>query len=401
MPPAASSLLRGAAVLLLATLTRATASDLAPPSGSAPVGRWAGPISGLPNSKLPDAPALGNGYAGLLLGTGAQTAAFAGTVELWLNTNAMWGCTPGPTGPNALPVPALCSRVGLGGVRFTPVSAAAGVALGPFKIRAEQHITNATLRTIATTAAGSTLETTTFMAPEANVIITSMSWIAAGADPKTLTINVSAWVYAVGGEVLLEGSSGGGGGALIAVRNSSEAAGGNSSSYRRVRTAIVVALVEKGAALANAAIGAEQSRLVAFGTTVLTSSAPPTNVITALSDTLVSGNDHDPVSDAAALAHSISSASAVAADASTYWSDFWAKSSISLPDAPQVEAFWRGAQYISACMSASKKFLAKQQGLIPPSGLYGPWVTTDRPSWNGDYTLDYNQGQFLTTHAHR
>jgi hypothetical protein len=160
------------------------------------------------------------------------------------------------------------------------------VALGPFKIRAEQHITNATLRTIATTAAGSTLETTTFMAPEENVIITSMSWIAAGADPKTLTINVSAWVYAVGGEVLLEGSSGGGGGALIAVRNSSEAAGGNSSSYRRVRTAIVVALVEKGAALANAAIGAEQSRLVAFGTTVLTSSAPPTNVITALSDTL-------------------------------------------------------------------------------------------------------------------
>jgi hypothetical protein len=388
MPFAPPSLLRGAAALLLAVAV-STSSDLAPPSGSAPVGHWAGPIPGLPNSKLPDAPTLGNGYAGVLLGTGGRpAAAFQGTVELWLNTNAMWGCTPGPTGPSALPVPALCSRVGLGGVRFTPISAV-GVDLGPFKVRAEQHITNATLRTVATSTAGSALETTTFMAPEDNVIITSLHWTAAGADPKTLTINISTWVYALGGEVSLQAGSGG---TLVAVRNSSRAAGGTSSgSYRRVRTAIAVALAGKGATtLAHTSTGAEQSQLVASGTTVLASGAPATRVVTALSDTLVRGNDHDPAPDAVALAHS-TNADTVAAAVFTYWSAFWAKSSISLPDAPAVEGFWRGAQFISACMSASTGFLGKQQGLIPPSGLYGPWVTTDKPSWNGDFTLDYNQ----------
>ena len=133
----------------------------APPSGSQPVGRWVGSIPGLPNSKLPDAPTLGNGYAGVLLGSsGAE-------LELWLNTNAMWGCTPGPTGPNALPVPALCSRVGLGGVRLAPATGPSGVALGNFS--AEQHISSATLLTRQRSAAGSTLETTTVMAPEKNV----------------------------------------------------------------------------------------------------------------------------------------------------------------------------------------------------------------------------------------
>ena len=42
-------------------------------------------------------------------------------------------------------------------------------------------------------------------------------------------------------------------------------------------------------------------------------------------------------------------------------------------------------------MSATGSLEDKHGGRIPPSGLYGPWVTSDSPSWNGDYTLDYNQ----------
>ena len=81
----------------------------------------------------------------------------------------------------------------------------------------------------------------------------------------------------------------------------------------------------------------------------------------------------------------------------------------------------RQAQYVMAGMSATASLEAKHGGLIPPSGLYGPclasppapadyddtcalgvpqsapshlsvvpgpWVTSDNPSWNGDFTLD-------------
>lgn len=42
-----------------------------------------------------------------------------------------------------------------------------------------------------------------------------------------------------------------------------------------------------------------------------------------------------------------------------------------------------GAQYVAAAMSVSAAVLEKNHGLVPPSGLYGPWVTSDSPSWNG------------------
>ena len=343
-----------------------------PPSGSEPVGHWAGSITGLPNTKLPDAPTLGNGYAGVLLGaSGAPT----NSVDLWLNTNAMWGCSPGPTGPSALPVPALCSRVGLGGVRLAPV-AVAGLSLGNFT--AEQRITSATLLTRQVSAAGSTLETTTFMAPEQNVIVTTLNWTAAGADPHTLVMNVSAWVLATGGETSVAS------GVLLALRNSSAAPRTGSGGYRRVRTAIAVAVA--GGALAHTGIGSQESQQVAFGLLNLVSGTPA-SVVVAVNDTLLKGNDHNPALDAATLVRS-TRPSSVAAASAAYWESFWSKSSITLPTAPDVEGFWRGAQYISACMSASDRFLLQQDGLIPPSGLYGPWVTSDRPSWNGDYTLD-------------
>jgi hypothetical protein len=46
-----------------------------------------------------------------------------------------------------------------------------------------------------------------------------------------------------------------------------------------------------------------------------------------------------------------------------------------------LEQFYYGAQY--AVGSASRA------GRMAP-GLWGPWITTDTPGWNGDYTLNYN-----------
>lgn len=100
-----------------------------------------------------------------------------------------------------------------------------------------------------------------------------------------------------------------------------------------------------------------------------------------------------PAATAAALASSVEP-TAVAAAATQFWAGYYNASSINTPGAPNVTAFWWGAQYITAIMSPSAATL-RRRPLAPASGLYGPWVTSDAPSWNGDYTLDYNfEAQF-------
>ena len=63
-----------------------------------------------------------------------------------------------------------------------------------------------------------------------------------------------------------------------------------------------------------------------------------------------------------------------------WWRRFWSESFVQIGD-PLLEKFYYASQYVIAC--------ASREGKVAP-GLYGPWVTTDHPSWNGDYTLDYN-----------
>ena len=69
-----------------------------------------------------------------------------------------------------------------------------------------------------------------------------------------------------------------------------------------------------------------------------------------------------------------------------WWRDYWSQSYVEIND-PILEKFYYASQYITASASRTDK--------VAP-GLYGPWVTTDHPSWNGDYTLNYNhQTPFL------
>ena len=63
-----------------------------------------------------------------------------------------------------------------------------------------------------------------------------------------------------------------------------------------------------------------------------------------------------------------------------WWRSFWSKSWVEIGD-PLIEKFWYGSHYIMACCSRNKKF--------PPS-LFGNWTTTDIPSWQADYHLNYN-----------
>ncbi len=63
-----------------------------------------------------------------------------------------------------------------------------------------------------------------------------------------------------------------------------------------------------------------------------------------------------------------------------WWRSFWSKSYISIPN-KAVQANWYGSLYLLACSS--------RPGSIAP-GLWGNFVTSPNPGWNGDYTLDYN-----------
>ena len=63
-----------------------------------------------------------------------------------------------------------------------------------------------------------------------------------------------------------------------------------------------------------------------------------------------------------------------------WWQTFWSKSFIEIPD-KVLEQHWYAAQYIMASCSRA--------GKVAP-GLWGNWVTTDKPGWHGDFHLNYN-----------
>ena len=63
-----------------------------------------------------------------------------------------------------------------------------------------------------------------------------------------------------------------------------------------------------------------------------------------------------------------------------WWKQFWSQSFVEI-DEPLLEKYYYSSEYITAS--------ASRDGKVAP-GLYGPWVTTDHPSWNSNYTMDYN-----------
>lgn len=63
-----------------------------------------------------------------------------------------------------------------------------------------------------------------------------------------------------------------------------------------------------------------------------------------------------------------------------WWRSFWEASQIEIGD-PVLEKFYYASYYIIGCCTRG--------GKVPP-GLFGSWITTDRPAWTGSYTMNYN-----------
>lgn len=62
-----------------------------------------------------------------------------------------------------------------------------------------------------------------------------------------------------------------------------------------------------------------------------------------------------------------------------WWDNYWNKSCLTVEDTVLMKAYYQGLYTMAAC-SRDQQF---------PPGIFG-WTTTDSPSWNGDYHLNYN-----------
>lgn len=81
---------------------------------------------------------------------------------------------------------------------------------------------------------------------------------------------------------------------------------------------------------------------------------------------------------------------ALAAAHRQWWAAFWSRSFIEIPD-KEIEKRWYAALYVMGSCS--------RPGKAAP-GLWGNWLTTDQPNWQGDYHLNYNfQAPFYITYA--
>lgn len=63
-----------------------------------------------------------------------------------------------------------------------------------------------------------------------------------------------------------------------------------------------------------------------------------------------------------------------------WWKNYWLLSFVELSDY-QLEKYYYTSLYLMACCSRENKM---------PPGLYGNFITTDNPKWNGDFHLNYN-----------
>jgi len=82
----------------------------------------------------------------------------------------------------------------------------------------------------------------------------------------------------------------------------------------------------------------------------------------------------------AVLALRVRDIPAMSAGHRVWWKNFWARSFIEIPD-KEIEKRWYAALYVLGSCS--------RPGKVAP-GLWGNWVTTDGPSWHGDFHLNYN-----------
>ena len=347
-----------------------------------------------------DGPLLGNGNVGVAVGGGNLWNVSYPWLDLFIGTNSFWSVVDanrsGPAG-----------TAGNGAAPCTMQLAVARLQLPPAFVgsafAAEVDLDSATATVHLTSSAGVTVTLTLFVSPLAPVFWTELT---ASAPVQGVTLNTTVrdhFTFGAADKTHVNWP----------VPTSASCVGSSAASISRGTEPAEVLAKGDGVrgAVHHTIMQQQPKRHVACETTGATSAAltfdlavdeavtiatvvrvsrDPSCVVRpqggAGAATLCSLGS-DPVAAAAAIAADIASIPmAVAkADHQAHWDSFWNESSISLPQAPDTEAFWFGANYIlnSAVPHSTG------QDMTPP-GLYGPWGTIDMPGWHGDYTIDYN-----------
>jgi len=311
------------------------------------IGLYSGVNNNIATSGMPDGPLLGNGKVGVVgAGDNKWARFYITTTDFWTGARL-----------NAIPLP-------IGGV---DIIADGGSGTG---VQQEQDMLNAEIRTCLDYGS---LNMRTWVSATSDLMINEI-WTS-GSD--NLTINVETWTH---------------------ISNSAKYPVSNGISEDNI--AWVSRETQNGkdvkwvcrAALATRIIGTDYNiSLSGKNKAITTFTIEPDKKIYIIT-AVYSGKDiTDHITESISLAEKQNEKTiGLLHDAHLeWWKNYWLKSFVRTYD-NQLESFYYGALYEAAC--------CYREGSICP-GLFGAWVTTDRPNWDGNYTLSYNHQATVTGFA--
>src|SRR5258706_3670301 len=314
------------------------------------VGRHVGVYTSAPNpvnSGSTPGSKLGNGDVRVVIGDASSAQAlYVSKSDFWTVSGAGYGNVP-------LNVGGITIRIaGLNGSSY----------------RLEQDILHAEVRGIFTIN-GQTVTERSYVAATDNLIVTNLS-LSGG---NSMSVSVDTWTkLADGGRSVLPTSTGIDNNAPVSTYATRETWPGAWTSRVAMATRVLDATSSFSTSGSNNA-----------NSTFTLTAAQPVTIVTAVdggknvTNHLSTASSHVKVQTTGGLA-------TLNTNHRNWWQSFYTKAYLDL-GGDKLEEFWYAQQYALASTNRA--------GKIAP-GLYG-WITTDNPSWGGDYHLNYNfQGPY-------
>jgi hypothetical protein len=365
---------------------------------------------------MPDGPLVGNGNLGVLVGGGNSwndhnTTTFP-WIDLFISTNSFWVLTGANhtkgvpfRGRDAVPATLLLgvTRIGLP-ASFTGC-----------EFSAEQDIATATVHVNLTSKAGVVVGVSLFVSPLSPSVWTTVSTSGTTTD-VAITLNTTVLshfyhrephintTFPVQTSAVCSTS-----GATSTVTRASDFAesglvitGAIQHTVRSLRggrdSVAAPSCHTTGSTEATLSFTLAPQQPISIVSVVRTSKDPECVPRPGVGGSVapLCGLSHNATLAANAISQDLSSVTMkqAVADHAASWKTFWAVSSISLPSAPETEAFWYGAQYV---LNSAIPHAGQEQ---TPPGLYGPWGSQDNPGWHGGYTIDYSTLEALLSNRH-
>lgn len=304
------------------------------------------PPNHVPTDTMVDGPILGNGDLGVVLaGTPDNLQFFLGKNDFW---SVRWG-SPINVGRIAVH----CARL-TGGTWHT-----------------EQDMAQAELRGTFASTSGAQLSTRSFVDAHANRLVTTLHNNGSGELPLTVTPFKGQTTK---DEVAAP--------AVFIYAPAEEPKGAEPERYGHLEGPILAPLPPQGAP--KVAVATSQTGTI---------SLKPGESVT-LVTAVASNFDASDVRAQAVKLSMLDDASDVVRAHRQWWRDYWSRSFIEISD-KLIEGAWVAGNYgMGSC---------SRPGKLAP-GLWGNWITTDKPAWRSDYHLNYNfqapyYGVFSNNHA--